>query len=176
MSKKFIIIVSLLSAVLIVFFGILPRYSEAVSLKDQEAAKTTELRQQESYLEEIKILSREIDSRAEGLKKTNTALPEESDLLSVLNFIVKSGSQNGIIVKNIGAILVNPLKDGSGLEEVSFDLSLIGSYPSFRNFLTSLEKSSRIISIEKVFINQEDSAEEGGAAITFGLKLKTLSY
>jgi len=59
------------------------------------------------------------------------------------------------------------------VKETTVDLFLTGFYPSFKNFLIDIEKSARLIEIERISI---DFIEEEDGIFNFNLILKVYSY
>ncbi len=174
--------------------------------------------QQEIVVKSAQQREQKIQSLEERLKKYSnqmeiikTAIPEDPSLLSFLNYLQKTASEHGLLVKSysysveknnltksnvqkskqspsfglLGAaaspsegkkkeesISQSALKEGSKVKAMEFNLSLLGSYPGFVGFLSSLEKNSRLIEIDRILL----SSIEEDQPTNFGVKLKIYSY
>lgn len=68
----------------------------------------------------------------------------------------------------------NQAKESRLVKETNVSVELIGLYPSFNNFISSVEKSARLIDVVKISIFP--SQNEGGDILTFDIDLKIYSY
>lgn len=152
-----------------------PKYQELKLKRAEVYQKETELRNLKDYGAEISFLSEELKKYSAELEKIDSALPSRFSLLSFLNYLQKTTSENGLILKNYGYSLPPPAKEKEGgqeIKEVHFDMNFSGSYSSFKNFLPVLEKSSKLIEIEKISF----SVSEMEKPWDFSLGIKFYSY
>ena len=97
--------------------------------------------------------------------------------LDVFKFIDNVGSQNGLILKEIAVDKVNSSKSIPRLKETHINFVVSGSYPSFKNFLSVLEKSARIIQIESISFRSSGVSLKGEEIPTFfNVGIKVNSY
>jgi Tfp pilus assembly protein PilO len=185
MSKLILIIGCFILVVLFGFFLIWPKYQKLSTLRLEIENGETELKNTEEYFAELTQLSQELLQYESQLSKIDFALPADSSstVISLINFIQKASSQNGLILKKLKSfsiILAKPsvptpdssqTQPSSKVKEISLDFDISGSYFALKNFLNALEKSAKIIEVENVSFSVEK--EEIPA---FGLKIKTYSY
>jgi len=158
-----------------------PKYQDFIDLRKKIEGKKIELKTQANYFEDLQKISKELKKYQSQISKIDSALPEKISLPEVLNFLQKISSQSGLLLKNISptkiALEVEKPKEeeikiikGPGIKETKINLSLTGDYPSFKNFLSLLEKSARLFEIESISLSSD---KEG---LNFDLKIKVYSY
>lgn len=172
MSRTNAILISLLGVFIIGFFLIFPRYQnlKETNLKVQE--KRTELQYKEEYFSNIRKTSDELKNYEGELSKIDSAFPADPSLPSLFNFLEKTASQNGLILKYIGTFSVNSSEEKPAIKDISINVTVAGSYPAFKNFLVGLEKTARFIEVENVLFSIPAKDEP----FSFALKLKAHSY
>ncbi len=153
--KNPILLVSIFFLILIlgIIFLWWPQYQAFNNLKEEIKVKKIELQAKEeyfSYLEEIPSKLKNYDSE---LKKIDSALPSSPEVLHLLNFVWEKSLQNGLILEKIEIGNTSPLKDnGKELEilKIHLGFSFSGSYLAFKNFISELQKSARLIEVEEL--------------------------
>lgn len=178
--KRFNLLNSLPLAVIICFFltlilgvGFLwPKFQDLREVQKNIKEKEERLQSNEEYfsnLEEIKINLEEYQGE---LSKINSALPDDLSLPSLFDFLQKTSSQSGLVLKGISPFAISSPEEFPALKEIQFGLEVIGSYPSFKNFLSILEESARMIEVKNIsFLSPEK-----GKPFTFSLRIKVYSY
>lgn len=175
-----------------------PRYQELNVVRGKERDIRAKLQFREEYLEKISNISEQFKRYKEPLSRIDSALPDDP-LLPVLFASVESqAAQAGLVLEEISAEVTVPVEDvlefqeliGDFPEEVFFEedvpeedapklqktkvlLRVSGSYDSFKNFLSVVENSARLIKIESVSF---DSPEEEEELFTFNVGIKIYSY
>lgn len=153
-----------------VFFG-LPKYREFSDTRLELKEKKAELENTKKYFSELETLSDSLKASAPELAKIDSALPQEPSIPDLLNFLQKVSSQNGLILEKFDLNRISP-EEKSNVKNISLNLSLQGSYQSFKNFLFSLQRNSRLVEAESIRFS---SLEKSGL-FTFNLSVKTYSY
>lgn len=160
---------------LILFAGLtFPKYQNLRELSRRIELEEIELKNQQKYFQSLVEISEKLKDYQSELAKINSALPSDPSLSSLLNFLEKASSQTGLVLKGIGsATFVASTTKTEGLRETSLGIVVAGSYPSFKNFLSVLEKSARFIQIESLSFSTEEKPE---TPINFNLRIKIYSY
>jgi len=187
MSKKiFIIIISFLLLLLVFLFLVWPKYQELTEINAKIDSKETELRYAKEHFSELKKLSQKLEEYQAQLAKVDSALPSNAplSLLSVINFLQKEASNNGLIFKNLNSTFITLPKTSAAsskrtatpksvtnIKEIKIDFELTGTYPALKNFLRVIENSARIIDVENLSFSFEESP-----IFSFFLSVKTYSY
>jgi len=170
MSRLFII-VSFLSLALILGIGLVwPKYQELKFLKQRSEEKRAEIEGREEYLQDLNKAAEVLKNYQNQLAKIDSALPPSLELEVLLNFLQKASSQSGLILKDIKPPVSQPSSEEE-LKETELSLAVSGAYTSFKNFLSILEMTARLIEVESISFS---STKEG--LQDFNLKIKVYSY
>ena len=177
MNRFSIILILFLLAFLGGIFFIAPRDKDLNLLKEKIQQKTIELDSKEDYFSDIHQLDQKIKNYQASLLKVESAIPDEPGVPSLLEFFKKSASQSGLVLKRFDVISVGVssqnesfsnvgedlgeknsfnLTPSTYLKETSFNLNLSGYYSSFRNFLSVLENSARLVEVESIIVTAQE--------------------
>jgi len=162
----------------ILFFGVIfltaflifPNYQNLTLLKKEISEKEIELSSQEKYFQDLRDIDQELKKHETAISKIDSALPNSPSLPELLNFIQMKTSQSGLALKGVSPATIIPATE-KGLKEIRVNFILIGNYSDFKNFLSILEKSARLIEVGNISFS---SPEEG--PFTFNLTIKVYSY
>lgn len=157
MKKSFITpILLFVTLVSVTYFG-LPQYQKFKDLKEEVAQKKAELSAGEAYFANLRQTSETLKDYQDTLEKIKAALPQELSLANLLNFFQKKSSESGLLLKNVTPTKKTKKEAAPGIlakvEEAYFGLNLVGSYSSLKEFLKTLEKSSRLIEVESISLD-----------------------
>jgi len=166
----FYIVIFFSGVILLIFFLIFPNYQNLTFLKKEISEKEVELSSQEKYFQDLQNIAKELKKYETAISKIDSALPAGPSLPELLNLIQAKASQSGLALKGVGPATIIPAGE-KGLKEIRLNFILIGNYSDFKNFLSILEKSARLIEIENISFS---SLEEG--PLTFNLTIKVYSY
>ncbi|MBZ9571757.1 type 4a pilus biogenesis protein PilO [Patescibacteria group bacterium] len=185
MPRLITAIICLFLTLILGFFIIWPKYQDLRDLKLEIKTRETELNYREEYFSDLNKISEELKKYEAELSKINDALPDDPSLPSLLNFLEKASSQNGLVFKKLGSFSTVSLKkptrtatpseqqplSPSEIKETRLGFEVSGSYSALKNFLSTLEKSARLIEIETISFSFEE-----GEIFSFALEIKTFSY
>ena len=164
---------------LLTVFLLWPKYQNLQQLSLRVQAKEMELKSKEDYYSHLKQTSRLLEGYREGLSKINSALPRNPSLASLFDYFQKISSQTGLLLEKIGFESGSqPItqKEEQGLpsvKEMGLRLSLSGSYPDFKNFLSVIEKSARLFEVKNISFSVPT---EEGEPFSFEVQIKTHRY
>ena len=179
-NYSFYITIFFLLSVLLIIFLIFPKYQNLNLLKKEISGKEDELSSQEEYFESLQKTSEELKKYEDSLLKIDTALPQKLSLPEFLNFIQKASSQSNLSLRGMSPAVTSSLEKAAegeprqgrgGIKETRISFVLAGDYSDFKNFLSILEKSARLIDIENFSFS---SSKEG--QFNFNLAIKVYSY
>lgn len=158
MNRTFAIPILFFLSFLIFCYFLLPKYTDFKDLKKEVEKKEFDLQATEQHYLNLQKISTKLEDYKESLEKINSAIPEEFSLASLLNFFQKEASESGLVVKSLSK---EPSPGQKEEEEVQIKvkenylaLSLAGTISSFENFLQNIEKSSRLIEVENIFLKE----------------------
>ncbi|MBU3934440.1 type 4a pilus biogenesis protein PilO [Patescibacteria group bacterium] len=150
LDKPIAIAVILFIILILGFYLALPKYQMFQELLVKLGEKEAEYKGKAAYFVEITKAYKELMQYQDSLKKIETALPEKLIMAPLINFIYQKGVENGLIIQRISILKSTPLNMNAKIKETNISLSLFGSYEAFKTFLTSVEKSARLIEGENV--------------------------
>ena len=173
MSKTLISIVFIALALIFGTIFVLPNYQELDLLWQSIKRQEEEIAKRKEYFQDLRNTAEELKNYQEQLAKIDSALPPDTDLPALFDFLQKTASQSGLFLKSISHSAAQPSSEITGPEETTVSLSLSGSYPSLKEFISDyLEVTSRLIEVESISFSS--SPEEGPRE--FNLTIKVYSY
>jgi Tfp pilus assembly protein PilO len=179
MNKSFMSPILFFVILLVSVYIIRPEFYNFNNFKKELEIRNQEILSIENYHKKIDDTFNKLKNYEENLDKVSSALPDNYSSPSLFNYLQKTSTENGMFLKNAGLakVSVKKTKVFSGTEVVEqntkenhVNIDLIGSYSSFKTFLESIEKSSRMIETENVLVKID------GEVLNFILLLKVSSY
>lgn len=138
------------------FFLAVPKYQELQTVNSRIKEKKAKIAAQASYYAGLEAMMSDLDRYHENLSKIDAALPESLDAPVVMNFVQTAAMQAGLALQDIGYTgagkNISPVS-GTSLPGYEISLKASGSYESFKNFLSIIERSSRLISVISLSVN-----------------------
>ncbi len=169
-----VISISLIISIIIGAVFLYPKYREFSGLRKQISQKEEELANQQNYLKLLRETNEKAEENRDLIDRVASAIPDEPDIPSFLNFLNKEAANTGVGLED-----VNWSEPSASAEqrkqtnEYSVSIQISGSYPAFRNFVSALENSARLVEVSGTDFSLEQGVDE---AAVFGLKLIIHSY
>lgn len=156
MSKALLTIIFSFLAILLLFL-ILPKRQELGDLESALRVRELEFQIRESYFLSLRQTYQRLKEHEQALEKIKTALPQEPEFGRLLSFFAKTAKENGLLLTEVDAIVTHPpLEPEKAIQETTFSARVFGDYFSFKNFLKSLERSARLIVIERISLSPKN--------------------
>ena len=155
---------------------ILPKYRSLRGGQAEAEAKQQEVQNKKKYYQSVANASKELEKYAESVSKINSALPEEVPVPTIFDFFQKKASESGLTLKGLGQFAGTPLSNNQKIKVYNLSMELAGSLSNFKNFLSVLEKSARIIEVEKISFSSPSSEKEKDPLFNFSMGAKFYSY
>ena len=156
MKKSFSIPILLFALLILATYLFLPQYQEFKSAKTQVNQMEARVLETQRYFSDLGQVLENLRNYEDSLEKIESALPDDPSLAALLNFFQRKSSENGLLLKEISQAKVTKKEVKKGIlarvEETYLYLNLSGSYLSLKGFLETLEKSSRLIEVERISI------------------------
>ncbi|PIR71770.1 MAG: hypothetical protein COX89_01390 [Candidatus Nealsonbacteria bacterium CG_4_10_14_0_2_um_filter_37_10] len=171
-SRPFIIVVFLFLTLAMGIGLIWPKYQELKFSEQRNEEKRAEIAGKEEYFQDLKKAAEALKNYQNQLSKIDSALPPDPGLEVLFNFLQKASSQSGLVLTDIKSSVTSKIADLEGLKETELSLVVSGAYTSFKNFLSVLEMTARLIEVESISFS---SSEKEGLQ-KFNLKIKVYSY
>ena len=173
-NKDYIILPSLILAVILLAVYIWPKYQDLQAVRLVFQQKEEELQNKKDYYEEIKKTLQELQAHQEALARVNSALPDELSPPSLFDYFQKTASGTGLSLKEIFLGEAAFSDKGPGIKEINVSIDLSGRYhPDLKRFLSNIENSARLLQIERVSFSSPKEPEE---MFSFQINLKTHGY
>jgi len=169
------IIVAVILIFVSVVLGVLwiwPKYQDSRSTLFQIAQVKAGIDAARDYTENLKEIFNQLAPYQDNLAKIDMALPSQPFFPPLFEYLSKIGSERGLIVSEVGSVKTGSLKGRPKVQEHSFSITVTGSYPSLKNFISVLEKSFRFINVSSISFS---SGPQKGV-FNFHLSLKVCSY
>lgn len=172
-NRLIIIAISVIIAIVLVITLILPKYRELNALQVGVEQRQAELQRRKDYFKDLYNMSEELKEYQEALSKIDSALPPELSLPSLLDYLERISAENNLIFGSIGGVRTYTLEQRPNIREHYLSFSLSGSYASFKEWLYTLEKSSRLIEVTSINLSTSGLGED---YFHFNLGIKFYSY
>lgn len=171
----FIIIFILILLAVGAYFLWWPKYLEFKDKKIEIEGKEENIRVKEEYLSKLESHSNRLANYSDEVDKINIALPADPSIAALFIFFQKTSSENGLILDetDLGR-LYSPEALGAldnKIKKMPFSLSLTGSYPALKSFLSAIYLNSRLVEVTSLGFSHP---EEG--LFSFNLALETYTY
>jgi len=186
--KKFtpiILIVIFIALILVGYFFVWPKLQEFTEKKREVETRDEEVKQHEKYLAKLDNALKDLLEYSDEIIKVDSALPTKASAAALFNFLQKTSSQNGLIMKDIDVSQLYVEKaevSEQGLKKMPFSIEVTGSYSSLKDFIATIYMNSRVISIKSIDFSADIKTNEKNTIVIvkdifdFTLNLETQSY
>jgi Tfp pilus assembly protein PilO len=159
------------------FFLTWPKYVELRDIEQKIAKKITEIKNRQDYYDNLERISVQLGDYKDSLAKISSAFPENADSPALMNFIQATAMQSGLVLKSVkysgaealpgvkaavkksgGAAQSGEATVRHALQKYKVNASLMGSYADFKNFLSRIEGSSRMIELGQIEVDSQEAA------------------
>jgi len=159
--KNIIILISLISALVLVFVFLDPLWSSIKVLRNEINQKKLALTVTEELLAKTQELDQEYQPLAEQAQKVSFALPKEENIPYLLVQFDALAASNGLLLESMSfaqteqgkgssyQVLDQPEKI-SPFSSLSLSVKVSGSYDAFKGYLTNLENSIRSMDVHSI--------------------------
>lgn len=171
MNRIIITIICFVVGIGLGLIAVWPKYQNYRVLKFEVEQKKTEFGYHQQYFAKLKEISSKLGGYNVALSKIENALPSYFSVPEFMSNLQKLASQSGMILTNISG---GKSGEKEGRKEHTFSLALSGDYSNFKNFLSILEKSAKIIEVENFSFSTALAARE--TTMSFTVNIKTYSY
>lgn len=161
-------------AVVVVVLGVWPSYQDFVDLKKQAETKEVELKNRESYVESLREIERLINERESDIAKLDIVIPNNAEVPLLYNLLQKISSGSGLLFREVISVVKKGEDFDSGLNIISVNMEVEGTYAGIRNFLISARKAERLLDVKSVDFTVPDEDEE--KPIKFLIEVDSFSY
>ncbi len=146
MRLKLLPTINIIFALGLIILGIFvgwPQHQEFFQLRGELKQKVETVKEKSRYINELREADKRLEEYTESISKIEAALPSMDSQPAVFDFFQRITQQNGLILENISTGQ-GPQSSSSVME---VNLSLSGSYTSFKNFLNEIHANERMIEL-----------------------------
>lgn len=159
--KNVIILISLISASVLLFVFLDPLWSSIKVLQNEINQKKLALTATEELLVKTQELDREYQSLAEQAQKVSFALPKEKDIPYLLVQFDALAASNGLLLESMSFVqteqgkgspyqVLDQPEEIPSFSSLSLSVKVSGSYNAFKGYLTNLENSVRSMDVHSI--------------------------
>ncbi|RMD76879.1 hypothetical protein D6810_02740 [Candidatus Dojkabacteria bacterium] len=182
-SSYFIIAVTVIFTISVLFFGVLPSYSAFSAQAVENQKREDLLNQAKDKLDKLKLLSQELNSETQLVDKLYKVLPNNMDQDAVIDEILKLVQKNYLELKSINftenediprkhSNLMNDQK----LKVVGVNLLVESSNSNFTSLISlirDIERSKRFFDVVELTFSRSN---RGSEVVVYQLNLKVNYY
>ena len=172
MSRTLFIGILLFCGIVLGIFLTWPKYQDFQQLSFELQARQQELENKGIFFADLAKVKEDIAQLKESYVKVEAALPLDSQLPALYDFLQKSAAFSGMSVRNISASIDNQ-KQALLMRTIPVALELTGSFNAIKEFISRLNFASRIITLQSLNISSLNQ-ETGRFIVT--IQLHTYSY
>lgn len=169
---RFIILISLIGTIIVGGGFAFPKYKVYLKEAQNLANLKLFLENQTQYYKEIEETFRKLETKREKIDKVNAMLPNQTDTSALVNYFNETTRANGLFLKSLLISPPTPLKGKERIQQYKIGLRLKGTYPGFKSFIRTIEKSARLFEVEQIFFLTDKAKEIS----EFELYLKVYSF
>jgi Tfp pilus assembly protein PilO len=160
----FYLTIILITLAVVGIFLVYPLYSETTILKNKLNDRREALANKNIYFSKLRELKDEVSKFSEELEKIKSALPDNSDVIDIVSFMISEASANGLSLDNIGIsdYSLDNKKSNSEVKKSSLSIAVSGRYQSLKSFISSIQKNSRLFEIDNISLEGSSANEQSG--------------
>lgn len=170
MNRNIPIAILFILAIVVAVFGSRPIYQELSALQDQMRVKEVEIQNREAYIESLKTAEQKILEQPEKIAKLQAIFPDNPDIPLLYDLLSRISSNSGLIFRGISSSMGE--SSGTGIQEITVDITVEGFYTALKEFLLATRKAERMLDVNSVSFQ----APEGSEIFKFSIRLSTFSY
>jgi Tfp pilus assembly protein PilO len=180
-DKPITIALILFAIVLLIFFLVYPEYETFKALQEDLGIKRAEYKAQFDYYSEISRNIVQLNAKAAGVSKVDSALPTDPELGSLVYYLQEQAAKSGLVLRSLFLSKVSGSSAKNTVKDLTFSLNLTGNYASLGQLISYLENSARVFEIENInFGLGETSSDEmqfmTDSIYNFTMQIKTHTY
>jgi Tfp pilus assembly protein PilO len=174
-NRRLIMMIGFFAAVITIVVLILwPKFQELQNVQKEIENKKTEIQVKEKYLSDVNESKAQLVTYEKELVKIDSVLPGDPSIPSLFNYLQKTASESGLILEKVTSFKTVKSEKLSDFRETVVGIEIIGSYRSFKEFISVLERSARLIQVENISFSMKE--EEESSLLVFNLRFKTYSH
>ncbi len=176
------IVLALVGAALGVFFGLdWPAFQRIGELNGKIAQEKVQYQEQYEAVQIAKSIINQYKSLSGVSQTISLSVPREDEIQNIIAQINNISLQAGLTTQSInfqGVTVTQPKKDVlvKNNQITRIDVSLLGSYESFKTWLSAIEGNIRLMDVQKISFSGVSGADSTKNQSTFNFKVSLNVY
>ncbi|MEK7510322.1 MAG: type 4a pilus biogenesis protein PilO [Patescibacteria group bacterium] len=172
----FIFLILILLSIALGVFLVWPSYKEFSSLRQQVQEQEGTLRNKENIIAHLNELRKEFDGYEKELAKIHASLPADTQLPLLYDSMQHLASSSGLGIRSLdSSTRINSEEEKKRVKNpmkiTSLSLELEGSYEGFKQFLSRVKTTARMLNAQSMKISSKKAEE-----LQIDLTLEAYSY
>lgn len=174
MRKQMAIAVAGAVALTAVFFLLLlrPKLSDIAETRDQVEAAKQEEQTLRNRIAQLQAARDEAPAAAARLDRLAALLPAEPDLPGFIRALQRASTAAGVNLLSIAPNKPSDLSNTIGIQSVSVNVSIQGSFRRVEDFLARLENLRRVVEVRSVALTPQIDEDTGQTLLNGNMTLR----
>ncbi len=175
--KPILTIIFLIVSFLIMFFLSWPEYQDLRQAMLESDIKAEDLKNMKTYNQLLENLSGKLkNDYGDDLKMIIDGVPDDHYAPSLFSEIRRISYRTGVRVGTLGNFSIRNHPGRSDIRQIEINIQVEGAYSNFKTFLSEINKSARMMTIDQVRMEGGSSLEERQRPLSYRLTIKAYSY
>lgn len=160
-SKLIINSVIFIILFLVIWFVLIPVWSDVSALRKEVSLKKTSIELEKKIIEKLNSINEVLDTQKSNVERLEQAIPSLEFKPELISIMESLANQNGLSLTSVGIELSSESagsvsnRKGSAvskdsISKLSVNIVASGTYSSFKSWLEAVQKSLRILDISKI--------------------------
>ena len=126
---NYILIIIVACFIGVVIFGsnlLLPKFQELSNINKKIEEARNEIKYREEYFASLIEIKNELKKYEAELSKIDSALPSDSFVPTLFDYLQKTTSQSGLVLKDLGSFSVSASEKHPGIKEINLNIKAHG--------------------------------------------------
>lgn len=131
-----------------------PAIKDVLDMNKSIELHENKIKVNERYIDKIEGLINKREEYASEIEKVKNILPDNPEISALFSFLEDTARSKKMRIENLGNFKSIKKEEEDFFKEVNFNFILEGSYEMFKEFITEVEKSERLVEINKIEIEE----------------------
>ncbi len=157
------------ASILLLVFVTLPVFQNFLEAHQEVKIKRNEFNREEEKINELKKINQQISDYPEQIELVLQAIPDNPEVPSTVYHIQEIAEKNNVLISGLNNFSTNT---SLSVKETTLSFSLYSFYGNFKNFISDIENSAKMIHVESFEIKSDKDSD----ILSINLIIKTYSY
>ncbi|MEK7564631.1 MAG: type 4a pilus biogenesis protein PilO [Patescibacteria group bacterium] len=160
---------------LAIWFVLAPAWSDVFALRKEVGLKKTSIELEKKIVEKLNSINQVLDTQKSNVERLEQAIPSSEFKPELISIMESLANQNGLSLTSVNIEL--PIESGSvsnrrgstapkeSIGKLLVSINASGTYSSFKSWLEAVQKSLRILDINKITFSINNKKTTDGKEI-----------